>query len=358
MIAANLHSLHAAFFDNAEIHFMLFDKDLNILDVNEATLRFYHITKDQLVGKHILEVTPDAKEKGLYSKYREVIDTGKSIIIEDIVSHSKFGNQHNRIKAFKVGDGLGAAAINITELKTTIESLEFFILQSSHDLRSPIANMQGLASLALMKKDNIDECLTYCSMIKEQAERTNAIITKLVETIKVKNENEKKQQINFYQLIDEVKKSLSYVDGFSEVNFVQNIISDQKFYSDRSNIVSLFQNLTDNAIKYRNNKTDSPCINITVADDVSGIKITFSDNGIGIPEHLQKNVFSMFFRATEKKDSMGLGLYTVQNIVKKLNGHIAFSSKEMAGTTFTVYIPNGEQKEVLSDCAKQNENYL
>lgn len=354
MKTTDVNSLHAAFFDNAEIHFMLFDKNLNIIDVNEATLRYYHITKDQLVGKHILEVAPDAKEKDLYSKYREVIDTGKSIIIEDIVSHPKFGNQHNRIKAFKVGDGLGAAAINITELKTTIASLEFFILQSSHDLRSPIASIEGLAALALKRKDNIQEVLQYCSMIKEQAKRTNDIIKQLVETIKVRNEEREIQSINFSQLIDEVKKSLAFMEGFSEVNFIQNIISDQEFYSDRSNLISLFQNLTDNAIKYRNSRADS-YIKITVTDDILGIKIAFSDNGIGIPENLQKNVFTMFFRASEKKNSIGLGLYTVQNIVKKLNGHITFSSKEMEGTTFIVYIPNAKQNKVIRDFAKQNE---
>lgn len=45
-----MNKLHAAFFNNAEIHFMLFDKELRIIDVNDATLSFYHLAKENLIG--------------------------------------------------------------------------------------------------------------------------------------------------------------------------------------------------------------------------------------------------------------------------------------------------------------------
>lgn len=347
MKTPEINNLRAEFFDNVEIQFMLFDKDLNIIDVNESLLKKNHLDKNQLVGKHILEVVPDAKEKGLYGTYQEVINTGKSAIIEDIISCPKYGNQRNRIKAFKVGEGLGAAAINITELKNTIDSLELFILQSSHDILSPIANISGLASLAITKRESVDEIIQYCEMIKDQSLRMDAIIKSLIETIKIRKEKKKPQLINLELLIEEVKKSISFVDGFSEIQFTENNISTRNFYSDRTSLISLFQNLIDNAIKYRNKNEATPYIKITVADDVSGVKISVSDNGIGIPKDLQKNVFKMFFRATHLKESIGLGLYTVFNIVKKLGGHITFSSKETVGTTFVIHLPSEDAPKEL-----------
>jgi len=351
-----MNKLHAAFFNNAEIHFMLFDKDLNVLDVNESTLKCYHLEKSQLVGKHITEIAPDVKTKGLYDKYREVISTGESLIIEDLVSHPKFGNQHNRIKAFKVGEGLGVAAINTTELKSTIDSLELFILQSSHDLRSPIASIVGLTTLAISENQNIDEIIAYCNMIREQAKQMNTRIERLVETIKIRKVEGQMQKINFNEIISDVKKSLAFVEGFSKIKFTQSIIVDQDFLCDKVNLVSLFQNLVSNAIKYRNSELKESFVKIIVADDPNGIKITLSDNGVGIPDKLQENVFKIFFRATQQKDSMGLGLYTVSQIVKKHNGHINFKSKEMEGTTFTIYLPNIVRIEKLNCFADQQKS--
>ena len=352
MKSSEINKLKATFFENVEIHFVLFDKDLNIIDVNEATLKCYHLEKDQLVGKHVLEISPDLLEKGIYAKYKEVIRTGEAVIIEDMITSPKFGNQHNRIKAFKVAEGLGVALVNITELKTTIDSLEFFILQSSHDLRSPIANIEGLASLALREDSSTEEIIEYLTIIKDQASRTNAIIQKLVETIRIRNEAIENEKIHFGQIIEEVKKSLAFVDGFSNIQFTQNVLSDQDFYSDKSSLISLFQNLIDNAIKYRHNKSEVKTIKILVADGVQGIKITISDNGIGIPENLQKNVFKMFFRATGRQDSIGLGLYSIYQIVKKLGGHITFNSKEGDGTTFSIFLPVVAQEHVMANLSK------
>lgn len=355
---ADVSNLRAEFFDNVEIQFMLFDENLCITDVNESLSNYYRLTKNQLIGKHILDISPDIKEKGLYDKYKDVLATGKSIVIGDIQGDATYGNQHHKIKAFKVGGGLGVAVINITELRNTIDSLELFIIQSSHDMLSPIANINGLATIALEKTNTLEDMVNYCKIIKEQSLRMDSIIKALIETIKVKNTIKKNQLINFNTVIQEVKESIAFIDGFSNVQITENNFTTTEFYGDNFIVFSLFQNLVDNAIKYRNKNTSNPYVNITIADDVFGIKITVADNGIGIPENLQKNVFKMFFRGTQKKDSVGLGLYTVFSIVKKLNGHITFESKEMLGTTFFIYLPLVNEFSTLVDFVHQNQNYI
>lgn len=102
----------------------------------------------------------------------------------------------------------------------------------------------------------------------------------------------------------------------------------------------VFQNLTENAIKY-SNAGDKVVISIKENSDT--LEISVHDNGIGISDEEQKNIFSKFFRAenAKKKDTIGsgLGLFTVKKIVEHHNGKIWFESHKDKGTTFFVSLP-------------------
>ena len=105
----------------------------------------------------------------------------------------------------------------------------------------------------------------------------------------------------------------------------------------------MFQNLIDNAIKYRKKHLDTPWVKVSVTDDQQGVKICVADNGIGIKAQHHKNVFNMFFRATNRVSGTGLGLYNVKHCVKQLRGEITLESSR-EGTTFTIYLPNQKGK--------------
>lgn len=102
----------------------------------------------------------------------------------------------------------------------------------------------------------------------------------------------------------------------------------------------IFQNLLSNAVKY---SPDDKKVIIGTKKREQDILITISDNGYGIPEELQKNVFSKFFRSYNIKEKVpegtGLGLYIVKSIVDNSGGKIWFESEENKGTTFYVSYP-------------------
>lgn len=333
-------SLRSAFFDNSEVHFMLFDKDLNVIDVNKSLLNYYRLIRGQLIGKHILEIAPDAVEKGLYAKYMEVIRTSNPVIIEDSVSHPQYGNQYSRIKAFKVGDGLGATSSNITEFRNAIEVLEMFSRRLAHDVRSPIGNILGIAELALDRSIDFQTMKEYCGLIKENAEHLQGILAQVYKTLKIQSEGYTFDLIDFKKVIEEVKKSLSFTNGFEFVHFEECISAVKEFWFDSYIVISLFQNLIDNAIKYRSAQSTKPHILISVSEEESNVKIVIADNGIGIKKEHQKSIFKMFFRATSKAQGIGLGLFSLRYGIEKLGGLITFQSEENAGTTFTIYLPN------------------
>ncbi len=333
-------NLRELFFDNAQESFAIFDKDLNFIDVNEVLLHSLRLKREQIVGKNISEISPGIKETERYKLYQEVMQTGKPLIIDEVRMHPSLGNFVSRISIFKVGEELGLAALNISDISEAIDELETFIYKSSHDMRGPIVSILGLISLAEADIKDLETAKDYLNSIKLLAERLDSILKQLVETTKIRQGDKTIRLIKFHQLVDDVVKSLSYMKGFNEVRIEQNISAEQKFYSDKSPIISVLQNLVDNAIKYRKENLNGTFIKITVSDEEDGVKITVADNGIGIKDDLQKDVFNMFFRATNQASGSGLGLYTVKHCIKKLDGQIMLDSKENIGTTFTIYLAN------------------
>lgn len=102
----------------------------------------------------------------------------------------------------------------------------------------------------------------------------------------------------------------------------------------------VLQNLIDNAVKYSKPKGE---VRVAVVKQDENIEITIEDDGIGIPKEHQKNIFKRFFRAPNalhmETDGTGLGLYLVENIVRKHHGTIRFVSEENTGTTFAITLP-------------------
>ena len=110
--------------------------------------------------------------------------------------------------------------------------------------------------------------------------------------------------------------------------------------TDKNILKNILFNLTSNAIKYSGEETVIIC-STSVVDDMLQIKIV--DQGMGIPKHEQKHLFSRFFRASNATniEGTGLGLNIVAGYVEMLNGSIDFDSIEEEGTTFILRLPIG-----------------
>jgi signal transduction histidine kinase len=335
-----MHTAKELFFNEAQETFAVFDKNLNFLEVNKALLKALHLKKEQVVGKNVREISPGIENTERYKTYHNVMATGIPATIDEVTMHPSLGSFIVRISLFKTGDGLGMTALNITDLREALDELETFVYKSSHDMRSPIATVLGLINLAESEFNDSIKMAEYIGIIKQQTQRLDSIIKNLVGTTSIRKKNKVIQLVDFNAKINSVKSMLSDMRGFKKIRFSEDIDVKQKFYCDRHLLLTLFQNLIDNAVKYSNTSRKDSYINIKIEDEAGGIKIIVSDNGIGIPEQFQKDVFKMFFRATDQASGAGLGLYTVKQAVKKLGGHISLKSEEKIGTTFSVYLPN------------------
>ncbi len=113
----------AKFMDSASDSFYLLDKDLRFVDMNRKGLELVGMCKDEVVGKHITELVPDVESSGRLAMHQQVLETGESFTLDNFVSHPKFGQMHFILKSFRVGDGLGVIASDITERKRAEEAV-------------------------------------------------------------------------------------------------------------------------------------------------------------------------------------------------------------------------------------------
>jgi signal transduction histidine kinase len=145
--------------------------------------------------------------------------------------------------------------------------------------------------------------------------------------------------VNLPELIHNCISELEYMDSSHKLRTDVSIDpSTTTIKSDRLRIKIIFSNIISNAFKYMNSEADS-FLRIQIRPVDQSIELIFSDNGIGIrKEHLDK-IFKMFYRATERSQGSGLGMYIVKQAVEKLGGTITLSSQYGKGTQIKIILP-------------------
>jgi hypothetical protein len=173
-------------------------------------------------------------------------------------------------------------------------------------------------------------------MYHAQVVRMNDIVMGLINLTEIKNTEKLKVVIDFNRLIDECVTSCQYLTNYGKIS-IEKKIEVLDFKSEWAIINTILQNLIENAIKYSSD--ESPFVKIVIRQSSATISILVEDNGQGIEVDHQDNIFKMFYRANNREQGSGLGLYILKRAVERLNGNIEFSSILNVGSSFTVTLP-------------------
>jgi signal transduction histidine kinase len=233
-------------------------------------------------------------------------------------------------------------AKNIEELKETDAFRKELISNVSHDLRTPVASIQGYAETLMLKKDSIkrEDQDKYLEIIYSSCNKLKNLVSELFELSKL--------QTNQIRLNPE---AFSIAELVSVIANKYRIISQKKGVSintflpkelpmieaDLLLIDRVLQNLIDNAIKFCK---EGDYINIDIRPDLPDkLKISIADSGEGIDHDKLPYIFERYYKGEKYSDSSGLGLAIVKKIIDLHKTEIEVSSQPGKGTVFTFTLP-------------------
>lgn len=234
---------------------------------------------------------------------------------------------------------------NIENMKSMEKLRRELVGNVSHDLRTPLAVIQGYIETLIMKDREIseDDRRKYLNTALESTERLRKLVEELFELTKLESQQIKPKKEIFYidELIHDVVREFSIIAQQKGISLEARIKKKQlAVNADVHLIERVLQNLVDNAIKYT---PENGSITLEVDDMSENVQIKVSDTGQGIPEDQAPYIFDRYHigdkRVSLDKNSTGLGLAIVKRILEIHNSTITLLNNRTGGTTFTFVLP-------------------
>jgi len=230
-------------------------------------------------------------------------------------------------------------AIN-KELSKVNEELDRFVYSASHDIRAPLTSIMGVAHIAKESAtlEEKNECL---AMIESSADKLDGFIRDIIDYSRNQRLELVLEEVSMKEELTSILDSLKYLDEAGKVSCTITCIEDS-FRTDIRRLRVILKNIIANAFFYADTERPNPYVKIDCSIQRARLVITISDNGLGMEEEIQKDIFSMFFRGHTDSKGSGLGLFIAKENIEKLGGEIEVTSKVREGTTFTIVVPMTE----------------
>jgi two-component system phosphate regulon sensor histidine kinase PhoR len=216
-----------------------------------------------------------------------------------------------------------------------------FINNLTHEFKTPVSVIKIAGNNIRSASELSDrERLHYGKILDEEADKLNDLMNKLLSFTQIENKaiQIKPESINLEifcrNLID------TYQVKYPNFDISYVIKGVEYFRSDPVLLISIFQNLIDNAYKY--SRPDKKVLKILITKIKKQVIFKFSDQGIGIPAKDLNNIFEKFFRVQNEynqQGSVGLGLAFCKELVKFMHGTISVKSAVGKGSEFTIELP-------------------
>ena len=227
----------------------------------------------------------------------------------------------------------------IQQLDKTVSELDRFVYSASHDLSAPLKSVLGLVQIARMEKEQ-ERIGEYYHHIEFSVQKLDRVIKSMVEFSRNYHLDIRRAYFNFCDLVDEVLEELAFWPEARNIKFRNTVPKDSALKSDGQRLKVVLHNLISNSVKYADLAKKDSFIQIGYEKNDVGSTIVISDNGMGIEQERQSRIFEMYYRATDRSQGSGLGLFIVKEIILKLGGTIDVKSSLGQGTSFRIHIPD------------------
>ena len=229
------------------------------------------------------------------------------------------------------------------ELEQSDSSRRELVANVSHDLRTPLAALQGYLETMSLKFDDLsdEDKKNYITIAWQQSQRLKKLISELFELSQLENKETKLslEQVSMSELVQDVAQKFQLIASRKQITLETKIPAEAAFVSaDISLLQRVLENLIDNAIKYTPKHGH---INVELDSSGNYVAIRVQDDGYGIPQKDIPHIFERFYRVDKHRDASGtgLGLAIANRIIKLHNSNIDVDSRPNSGTTFSFRLP-------------------
>lgn len=355
--------------------FFCIDKNNKVLAANNYQAKIFGLKhRNDVINMHIKDIpgfTDEISEKVIKNN-KQVLKSNQLLAIKEFACGKTFLSYKMRITDQKKQPlGLVGMALDITELTEAQAALAAekkklqqisqaktrFLMNISHDIRTPCSGIAGLADL-LHSTETCAEKREYLKDIKSSITQLTNLLNQIIDHSRYENGviPIKKSTFSLKQLIDDI------IDLYKPEAKQKNLsltatctIDGGNIYSDQQRIQQILVNLVGNAIKFTEH--GSILINAQKNESDDAVTLSVQDTGDGIPEAEQQNIFEAFTRLSpsyaNKKRGSGLGLHLVKELMNDLNGDINVKSIPGEGSHFSCRIPLNKPPTIKSTLTKQ-----
>ena len=351
MELSQANSKLSAIFANCADGIVLFNHDLKIIDLNEASLLLFGQSKEELVSKNLFELTVSEKkqfsvlelnqDKNLFLRDYYLINYEKDVKIPVEISIAPVLNDDNNFYIAVIRD--------TTDQKETERLRDDFMATLTHDLRTPL--LATISGLDFVLDKSLGEITTQqhslFDAMKKSAEDMLGLVNALLEVYRYEAGKTYlcKTKFDIVRLASECKNELEPLAKKQEIEIVVNSLEEEIFINaDKNEIRRVLVNLIGNAIKHSQNSSN---VKVVIEKTDKDLKVDVIDNGIGLSKEDCAKLFNRFSQGTNQKrsTSTGLGLYLSRQIIEAHNGKIYVDSELNVGSKFTF-----ELKNSINDC--------
>lgn len=232
----------------------------------------------------------------------------------------------------------GARNAMLAEMTRTNERLKQMNYATSHDLRTPVANLISIFSLLDHSKITDPQTQEFIDMLRGAAEELEQMLNRYLDQIEQGHaEDTQLEPLSIERTVEKVQKPLSYLIAGAHARITLDLQAFDSLVFKQSYLEGIFLNLITNSIKYAH-PDRAPQITIETRLIDGEKQIRYTDNGIGFDSDSQKDrIFRLHEKFHNNKDGKGIGLYLIACHMRELGGLIEVSSEVNVGTTFTLH---------------------
>lgn len=295
----------------------------------------------------------------------QALTTNKAVASNDMVLTSKDGKTFLlaiSATAIPAEDGKPTGGIlvmrDITQQKELERQKDEFVSTASHEMRTPVAAIEGYLSLAMNPKVATldDRARNLLQKAHDSTGHLSTLFRDLLSITKMEDGTKKlpREAVNLSGMVKSVVSDMQFVAASKKLSLSITSIAtagtatiEQEVYvmANPERLREVVMNLIENAIKY------TPSGSITVAAQGNGHEVSFTvtDTGPGIAPEDQPHLFEKFYRVAKTANTVsgtGLGLYLCRSVIESFGGHVNVSSTPGQGSTFGFTLPQLTPEQV------------